>query len=254
MTTKRRDDHAPASTSATDRGRAFHDSEDESVVPQSTFATGLVRDQGDAASVTRWLEQVCASVERDAMPIVRAALVHETSVQAADDWLGVARTSLAHLLDTPEIDRSATAQMNRSLQEAIGKGLPSPSEEEVLQHTNELVATMVTSWLEVVRRLTRVHRAITLDEYLLPPKSLDERLFEQFMRTLDPYAVRRGDGAGVIMKALARALFARDIRVDLPYGIQLTVMARASDGSLKSVQASQSSTLARSDPSLLREK
>jgi hypothetical protein len=213
---------------------------DELLVPRSTFSPGLVRNPAESAAITLWLEQICASVEPDAVPIVRSALIHETAAHASDDWLTVARAALSHVLEAPDVDRATAAQLDDNLKDAIAKGLPNPSDEEVLQHTGELVATMVTSWLEVLRKLVDAHRTVTLDEYLLPPKSLDETLFALLMRSLEPFAVGKGDGAGTIMRSLARVLLNEDAEVQLPYKLRLEIGTRANDGSLKSAKVSRS--------------
>lgn len=144
-----------------------------------------------ATSATVTLEALEAQLAPLAEPLVREALLRETSHAGAEPWLDAAQWLLSGLLKPAQpLDARGLAQAREELVASVREGVPAPDAEELRTHTRKAVRVLVRGWLSLLQEAAGQQAEVLLDESFLPSSSLlDESSEHAFEENLAPLAL-----------------------------------------------------------------
>jgi hypothetical protein len=206
----------------------------------------LVRKPSESAATKEWIERTCARIRPQIESTVRDALEEEARSMEAGAWVSSAEKALASLLrggKPPGRDASALGELHQRLASAIGKDLPRPDEAEVAEHARELVAVVVTCWLDTVRQLLEqepkaappslrhpfsTQPQVSLDYDLLPGEAEHPSQRQALLAAVHPFAVGEEALLDILHAMRDEILSENQQTAKLPFGIELGPTNRAS--------------------------
>jgi hypothetical protein len=193
---------------------------------RTTIPDHLIHRPEEVECNAQRFDQLCRLAEEVALPVVREALIRETTATGAEALTSEAKLALQGLVDDAVLEDldgpGVLDEVRRSLECAI----PPPSEQECQALTRDVAQVLMSTWLEMLRsHLSRVS-LLVLSDQLLPlvflnyAKRLVSRLVtkapQPLSDALGSLALNERE-ADHIMKTLRIKLFSEPRLVELPF-------------------------------------
>jgi hypothetical protein len=183
---------------------------------RTPISSDLIHNDAEVARETDYLNWLCDLTAKFAMPVVREALVRETSGTAAKIWITDAEQILRSVLKDLRVDRDP---LLHELQNDFERGL-SVSDEEIYGHAHEFAGALIGSWIDVLYFNLRSARRLVLTPYLLP-RSNEKEAWLTVLERVAPYAPNSQKEAERVLVDLGKGLFAYHSDLPLPLNITL---------------------------------
>ncbi len=203
-------------------------------MPRTPIPEYLVHDPSEVKQNAERFDDLCRLAEDAALPVVQQALIRETSVTGAEVLTDETKHALEGLLEeVAGLKDAEVKEMLCNVQRSLSHAMPDPDDAECVQHAKEFSQTLMSTWLEILRKAEEEQEIVQLDDYLLPEDNAGR--FKLIMQRFVPpkpkmpedlseaaalFAVTEED-VTTVLTTLRVKLFSQPFRVDLPFDLGL---------------------------------
>lgn len=113
-------------------------------------------------------DQLCRLAEEVALPVVRKALVRETTATGAEVLMSEAKLALEVLVDDAALEDLDEPRMLDEVRNSLECAIPPPGEEECYALTRDVAQILMSAWLEMLRSYLSSGSPLVLSDQLLP--------------------------------------------------------------------------------------
>ena len=188
-------------------------------MPQSNIPSRLIGRVEDVQSDARRLSALTSLVAAICMPFVFDGLKNETHSTVADAWIQIAKSVLQGMMaDRPQI--AEAAGLKTDLVEHLGASDLRPDQDEAKEAAAEFAQSLVSGWIEILRRSIPREKKVQLDETLIP-KNGETQSWHSLMKHVAASSVTQLE-TQKILRLMRDELFKNEPFVELPLGIIVT--------------------------------
>lgn len=201
-------------------------------MPRTPIPEHLIHRPEDVKRDAERFDHLCGLAEEISFPVVREALIRETSATGAEVLTDEAKHALRMLAeDAGDLLNIAEEDVLEAVQKSFREQLTPAEEDEWHQHARDLSQVLISEWLDNLRTAHRSNSVLVLSNYLLPqyaPHGVERfiewfggakpKLPETLTDAIATFAVNENDIAE-IMSNLRSKLFTKPLLVDLPFDL-----------------------------------